>query len=165
MGFINSSMCVSSKQILFVKNLMINMYAELEDEISKRVKQLLIKQSNLTVKQVIKKINKDVGKIFYVNKAKIEHIIKSMINNKEIFITTKQSDDSFLNIVDRKSIYYYVDNNPGKTIEDLCKLLDLTKSQMIWHLTFLKKIHYVYSTKKNRQTVYYSNNHHLQGAN
>jgi predicted transcriptional regulator len=141
------------------------MYAELENEISKRIKQLLIKQSNLTIKQVIKKINKDVGKIFYVDKPRIEIIIKSMINNKEIFITTKQSEDSFLNLVDRKSIYYCIDNNPGKTIEELCNLLDLTKSQMIWHLTFLKKIHYVYSKKKNRKTVYYSNNHHLQGAN
>lgn len=141
------------------------MYTELEDEISKRVKQLLIRQSNLTIKQIIKKINKDIGKIFYVNKANIEHIIKSMINDKEIFITTEQSEDSFLNIVDRKSIYYCVDNNPGKTIEELCILLNLTKSQMIWHLTFLKKIHYIYSAKKNKQIVYYSNNHHLKGAN
>ena len=158
-------MCVSSKQILFVKNLMINIYTELEDEISKRVKQLLIKQSSLTVKQVIKKINKDVGKIFYVNKAKIEHIIKSMINNQEIFITTEQTDDSFLNIVDRKSVYYYIDDNPGKTIEELCNDLQLAKNQMIWHITFLKKIHYIRGQKKKKGTVYYSNNHHLVGEN
>ena len=165
MGFIKSCMCVSSKQIFIVKNLMISVYTELENEISKHVRKLLIKHSNLTIKQIVKKINKDIGKIFYVNKTEIENTIKSMIKNKQIIITMEQSEDSFENLVDRKSIYYFIDDNPGKTMDELCSALNLTKSQMIWHLTFLKKIYYIRESRNKKEIHYYSNNHHLGGMN
>lgn len=144
---------------------MINVYTELENEISKRVQQLLKKHSNLTIKQIVNKIKKDIGNIFYVKKTEIENTIKSMIKNKQIIITVEQSKDSFENLVDRKSIYYFIDDNPGKTMDELCSALNLTKSQMIWHLTFLKKIHYIRESRNKKENLYYSNNHHLGGMN
>jgi predicted transcriptional regulator len=77
----------------------------------------------------------------------------------------EQSEDSFENLVDRKLLYYFIDDNPGKTMDELCSALNLTKSQMIWHLTFLKKIHYIQGEKNKNGIIFYSNNHHLGGMN
>jgi hypothetical protein len=151
--------------MLHVKNLIINQYTELENEIAKRVKQLLIQYSNLSIKRIIKIIHKDIEKIFLVNKEQIEEVIKSMIKEKKILIAPEQqSEDIFLNIIDRKSVFYCIEDNPGKTVEELCKTLNLTKSQMIWHLTFLEKIHYIRSEKRKNGVAYYSNNRHFSGG-
>jgi predicted transcriptional regulator len=124
-----------------------------------------MKYSNLPLKRIIKIIHKDIEKIFLVEKEQIEEVLKSMIKERKILVTPEQSEDTFLNIIDRKTIFYCIEDNPGKKIEDLCRLLNLTKDQMIWHLTFLRKIHYIRSEKRKNEVVYYSNNHHITGGN
>ncbi|MBD3255436.1 MAG: hypothetical protein GF383_10105 [Candidatus Lokiarchaeota archaeon] len=138
--------------------MMISVYQELEEEISKRVQLLLKKYSNLTVKRIIKEIYKDINNVFYVDKEQIEYTLKSLIKSKQIMLTVDKTEDSLNFVVDRKSIFYYIDDNPGKTLEELCKELNLTKNQMIWHLTFLKRIRYIQEVRKNNQITYYPNN-------
>ncbi|MBD3342740.1 MAG: hypothetical protein GF353_26825, partial [Candidatus Lokiarchaeota archaeon] len=69
MGFKTSSICEYDKVTILMENMTISVYQELEDEISYQVKNLLKKHSNLSVKKIIRKIYKKIGKTYYVDKA------------------------------------------------------------------------------------------------
>ncbi|MBN1802991.1 MAG: hypothetical protein JW891_15890 [Candidatus Lokiarchaeota archaeon] len=143
---------------------MMNNYIELEDEILKQVNQLLTKQSNLTIKSILKKISKNISKVFFVKIQDIEAILKTLIKKNKIVITIEQSQDSFQNQVDRKKLFTYIHNYPGKSIEELCRALNLTRNQVIWHLTFLKKIQYIWELKNKKESFYFPNNNQIGGV-
>ena len=116
------------------------------------IKEYLQKKPFFSIEDIITYINNRTRAKPYVNKNKIEKIIKRLIKNRRIVPGTKLMKNNIIEHPVRNEIYNYVKKNPSN-INEIMKALNIGSNQVLWHLSCLEKFQFTRSRDIENQRV------------
>ncbi len=121
----------------------------------KLVEEYLSKKTFFSISDIVIFINNRVKSYPFINKAKIEVIIKSLIKKRVILPGTKLMKNNIIDNPTRKEIFNYIKKNPGININEVMKNQNLGSNQALWHLSALEKFQFTRSKKIQNRKVFY----------
>ncbi|MFX1397509.1 MAG: winged helix-turn-helix transcriptional regulator [Promethearchaeota archaeon] len=122
------------------------------------VKEYLSKKAFFSIKDITIFINNRVKTNQFINRNKIELILKSMIKNKEIVPGTKLMKNNITDNMTRKKILNHIRKHPGININEIIKHQDIGSNQALWHLSALEKFQFIRSRKIGNRRIFFDYN-------
>ena len=116
------------------------------------IKEYLQKKPFFSIEDIITYINNRTRAKPYVNKNKIEKIIKRLIKNRRIIPGTKLMKNNIIEHPIRNEIFNYVKKNPSN-INEIMRALNIGSNQALWHLSCLEKFQFTRSRDIENQRV------------
>ncbi|TFG22942.1 MAG: hypothetical protein EU532_13945 [Promethearchaeota archaeon] len=116
------------------------------------IKEYLQKKPFFSIEDIITYINNRTRAKPYVNKNKIEKIIKCLIKNRRIIPGTKLMKNNIIEHPIRNEIFNYVKKNPSN-INEIMRALNIGSNQVLWHLSCLEKFQFTRSREIENQRV------------
>ena len=116
------------------------------------IKEYLQKKPFFSIEDIITYINNRTRAKPYVNKNKIEKIIKRLIKNRRIIPGTKLMKNNIIEHPIRNEIYNYVKKKPSN-INEIMRALNIGSNQALWHLSCLEKFQFTRSREIENQRV------------
>ena len=97
------------------------------------VREYLSKKPFFSMKDIIEFVNNRVKKNPDINRNRIEIIIKSLIKKRVIIAGTKLMKKDIIKNPTRNDIYKYIQQNPGRNINEIMKAQNLGSNLALWH--------------------------------
>ncbi|MFX1494533.1 MAG: hypothetical protein ACFFBZ_09655 [Promethearchaeota archaeon] len=116
------------------------------------VKEYLEKKPFFSIEDIVIFINNRVKSNPFINKAKIELSIKSLIKKRIIIPGTKLMKNNIIEHPVRNEIFNYIKKNPSN-INEIMNALNIGSNQALWHLSCLEKFRFVRSKKINNRRI------------
>ncbi|MFX1498330.1 MAG: hypothetical protein ACFFBH_12455 [Promethearchaeota archaeon] len=116
------------------------------------VKEYLNKKPFFSLENIISFINNRSRAYPYLNRNKIEKIIKNLIKKRIIIPGTKLMKNNIIEHPIRNEIYNYIKKNPSN-INEIMKAINIGSNQALWHLSCLEKFQLTRSRKIENQRV------------
>ena len=132
---------------------------DVESIVFKLVKEYLVKKAFFSIKDIVIFINNRVKSNPYINKNRIEILIKNLIKKRIIIPGTKLMKNNIIEHPIRNEIFNYIKKNPSN-INEIMKALNIGSNQALWHLSCLEKFRFIRSKKINNRKIifnYHSN--------
>ncbi|MFX1276747.1 MAG: winged helix-turn-helix transcriptional regulator [Promethearchaeota archaeon] len=119
------------------------------------IKEYLSKKTFFSIKDLIDYINNRVKMNPYINRNRIELVIKSLIKKKEIIPGTKLMKNNIIDNQTRKKIFNYIKKNPAININEIMKHQEIGSNQALWHLSALEKFQFIRSKKIGNRRIFF----------
>ena len=119
------------------------------------VREYLSKKPFFSMKDIIEFVNNRVKKNPDINRNRIEIIIKSLIKKRVIIAGTKLMKKDIIKNPTRNDIYKYIQQNPGRNINEIMKAQNLGSNLALWHLSALEKFQFVRSKKIRNRCIFF----------
>ncbi|MFW9973527.1 MAG: hypothetical protein ACFFDF_25315 [Candidatus Odinarchaeota archaeon] len=126
-----------------------------EIEVYKLVKRYLKKRPFFAIPDIIGYLNYYLRKNKSINRNKIEIILKALIDKNLIIPGSKLVKENVLENQKRRKIYEYICKNPGCNLNDIMNNFQMGSNQVLWHLKFLDKFHFIRSAKFDNQKTFF----------
>jgi predicted transcriptional regulator len=125
---------------------------EVEPLVLGLIKEYLQKKPFFSIEDIVTYINNRTRAKPYVNKNKIEKIIKSLIKKRRIIPGTKLMKNNIIEHPIRNEIFNFVRKNPSN-INEIMRALDIGSNQALWHLSCLEKFQFTRSRDIENQRI------------
>ena len=119
------------------------------------VREYLARKPFFSMKDIVEFINYRVKYNPDINKNKIELIIKSLIKKRVIIPGTKLMKKDIINNPTRNEIFKYIQQNPGRNINEIMKAHNLGSNLALWHLSALEKFQFIRSKKIRNRCIFF----------
>lgn len=119
------------------------------------VREYLSKKPFFSIKDILEFVNNRVKHNPDINKNRIELIIKSLIKNRVIIPGAKLMKKDIIDNPTRNEIYKYIQQNPGRNINEIMKAHNLGSNLALWHLSALEKFQFIRSKKIRNRCVFF----------
>ena len=126
-----------------------------EEVVLKLVEEYLSKKTFFSISDIVVFINNRVKAYPFINKARIEIIIKQLIKKRVIIPGTKLMKNNIIENPTRKDIFNYIKKNPGININEIMKHLNIGSNQVLWHLSALEKFQFIRSRKISNRRIFF----------
>ncbi len=133
-----------------------------EKVILKLVEEYLSKKTFFSISDIVVFINNRVKSYPFVNKAKIENILKKLTKQREIIPGTKLMKNNIIENPTRKEIFNYIKKNPAININEIMKQLKIGSNQALWHLSALEKFQFIRSKKISNRRIFFKTESNLK---
>ncbi len=120
------------------------------------VREYLSKKPFFSMKDIVEFVNNRVKHNPDINKNKIELIIKSLIKKRIIISGNKLMKKDIIDNPTRNEIYKYIQQNPGKNINEIMKAHNLGSNLALWHLSALEKFQFIRSKKIRNRCIFFN---------
>ncbi len=120
------------------------------------VKEYLSKKAFFSIKDIVIFINNRLKTNQFINRNKIELILKSMIKKKQIVPGTKLMKNNITENTTRKKILNLIKKNPAININEIIKEQDVGTNQALWHLSALEKFQFIRSRKVGNRRIFFT---------
>ncbi|MHA1291906.1 MAG: hypothetical protein ACTSQJ_04460 [Promethearchaeota archaeon] len=90
-----------------------------------------------------------------LNENGVEKVLWKFIRERIVVPGSKLTKDNILENSTRKSIYNYINKNPGTFVRELMRKLNLGSHETLWHLNLLIKFGLIRSTKIGKYKAYF----------
>jgi len=131
---------------------------DIEATVLQLVKEYLSKKTFFSVPDIVVFINNRVKSNPYINKARIEVVIKSLIKKRVIIPGTKLMKNNLIDNPTRKKIFNYIKKNPAVNINGIMKHQNIGSNQALWHLSALEKFQFIRSRKISNRRIFFKMN-------
>ena len=125
---------------------------EVEPLVLGLIKEYLQKKPFFSIEDIITYINNRTRAKAYVNKNKIEKIIKNLIKKRRIIPGTKLMKNNIIEHPIRNEIFNFVKKNPSN-INEIMRALNIGSNQALWHLSCLEKFQFTRSRDIENQRI------------
>lgn len=93
-----------------------------------------------------------------INNEGIQKILITLVKKKMIAEGTKLTKEDVLVYSRRKKIYNYVINNPGRSVYNIAKKLEISNTVVFWHLSVLIKFNFLTKRIIDNHDRYFNSN-------
>jgi predicted transcriptional regulator len=125
---------------------------EVEPLVLGLIKEYLQKKPFFSIEDIVTYINNRTRAKPYVNKNKIEKIIKRLIKKRRIIPGTKLMKNNIIEHPIRNEIFNFVKKNPSN-INEIMRALNIGSNQTLWHLSCLEKFQFTRSRDIENQRI------------
>ena len=125
---------------------------EVEPLVLGLIKEYLQKKPFFSIEDIITYINNRTRAKAYVNKNKIEKIIKNLIKKRRIIPGTKLMKNNIIEHPIRNEIFNFIKKNPSN-INEIMRALNIGSNQVLWHLSCLEKFQFTRSRDIENQRI------------
>jgi predicted transcriptional regulator len=131
---------------------------KIDNTVLQLVEEFLSKKPFFSVPDIVVFINNRVKSNPYINKARIEVVIKSLIKKRVIIPGTKLMKNNLIENPTRKKIFDYIKKNPAININQIMKHQNIGSNQALWHLSALEKFQFIRSRKISNRRIFFKMN-------
>jgi predicted transcriptional regulator len=128
---------------------------EVEPLVLGLIKEYLQKKPFFSIEDIITYINNRTRAKPYVNKNKIEKIIKHLIKERRIIPGTKLMKNNIIEHPIRNEIFNFIKKNPSN-INEIMRALNIGSNQALWHLSCLEKFQFTRSRDIENQRIIFT---------
>jgi len=128
---------------------------EVEPLVLGLIKEYLQKKPFFSIEDIITYINNRTRAKPYINKNKIEKIIKHLIKKRRIIPGTKLMKNNIIEHPIRNEIFNFIKKNPSN-INEIMRALNIGSNQALWHLSCLEKFQFTRSRDFENQRIIFT---------
>jgi len=125
---------------------------EVEPLVIGLIKEYLQKKPFFSIENIVTYINNRTRAKPYLNKNKIEKIVKSLIKKRRIIPGTKLMKNNIIEHPIRNEIFNFVKKKPSN-INEIMRALNIGSNQALWHLSCLEKFQFTRSRDIENQRI------------
>jgi len=116
------------------------------------IKEYLKKKPFFSLEDIVVFINNRVKSNPYLNRNRIELILKDLIKRRILIPGTKLMKNNIIEHPIRNEIYNHIKKNPSN-VNEIMKAINIGSNQALWHLSCLEKFRFTRSKKIDNQRI------------